>query len=126
MSQLPTSAAEFIKTCDASNFRPFAYYDKHLDCIRVQLLDCSIKEIRKNKFITVLSANHTEQSNSVGFNIKGVRHLFVKLNLPQKGVYMLTDIIDRLVRVIPDASFREVQGMFRPILEEQNLSVDFS
>lgn len=118
------SAAAFIKSFDdKSEFRPFAYYDKHLDCIRVQLLDCSFKEERKHKIITVLSANHTEQNTFAGFNIKGVRFVFEQMKLPATGVYKLTDLIDKLVKYFPDAATRQVQVAFSPIMREQDLSV---
>lgn len=109
---------------DKSEFKPFAYYDKHLDCIRVQILDCSFKEERKNKIITVLSANHTEQNNFVGFNIKGVRYIFEEMKLPLSGVHKLSDLIDKLVKVFPDISVMQVKDLFRPILIDQDLSVD--
>lgn len=118
------SAVAFIKSLDdKSEFRPFAYYDKHLDCICVQLLDCSFKEERKHKIITVLSANHTEQNTFAGFNIKGVRFVFEQMKLPATGVYKLADLIDKLVRFFPDAATKQVQVAFSPIMREQNLSV---
>lgn len=124
---LPASAKEFISQLeDDSEFRPFAYYDKHLDCIRVQTLDCSFKEERKNRIVTVLSANHSEQNNFAGFNIKGVRYVFEQMGLPATGVYKLTDLVDKLVQFFPDAAIKQVQGLFRPILQEQDLSVELS
>jgi len=123
--ELNENATAFIASLgDGSEFRPFAYYDKHLDCIRVQLLDCSFKEERKNKIITVLSANHTEQNFFAGFNIKGVRYIFEKMGLSTVGVYKLTDLVDLLVKFFPDAAIKHVQDVFRPILREQDLSVE--
>lgn len=125
-NELAASAGEFIGTLADSDFRPFAYYDKHLDCIRVQTMDCSFKEERKNRIITVLSANHSEQNNFAGFNIKGVRYLFEQLGLPPSGVYKLTDIVDKLVVFFPDAAIKHVQDAFRPILRDEDLSVSLS
>jgi len=127
IGMLPGSAEEFVKKFGGcGDFRPFAYYDKHLDCIRVQTMDCSFKEDRKNKMITVLSANHYETGNFAGFTLKGVRYMFEKLGLPVTGVHKLADLLDRLVRVFPDAAFRQIQANFRPILEEQNLTVELT
>lgn len=125
--EMNQNAATFIASLGGgAEFRPFAYYDKHLDCIRVQLLDCSFKEERKNKIITVLSANHTEQNFFAGFNIKGVRYIFEKMGLSAVGVYKLTDLVDLLVKFYPDAAIKHVQDVFRPILREQDLSVELS
>ena len=66
-------------------FRPMAYYDKHLDCIRVEIRDCSITEHRCGEILTVLEDNHPEndQGKYVGFTIKGVGHVFEELSLPK-------------------------------------------
>lgn len=123
---LAANAAAFISGCDDSEFRPFAYYDKHLDCIRVQLMDCSFKEERRNRIVTVLTANHMEQNNFAGFNIKGVRYLFEQMGLQAKGVYKLADLMNSLVQFFPDASIKHVQAAIRPILREEELSIDFA
>lgn len=109
---------------DDSHFVPFAYYDKHLDCIRVQIEDCSSKEVRKNKLITILSANHMDKDRLVGFNIKGVRHLFERMGLDLSGVHSLVELIDGMVKLFPDAAVVQVKDAFRPILREQNLFVN--
>lgn len=65
-------------------FRPIAYYDKHLDAIRVQINDCSIWEERLDGIMTIYHANHHLNPDGlndvVGFAIKGVRHLLNELN----------------------------------------------
>jgi len=120
------NAAQFIAVCNDSEFRPFAYYDKHLDCIRVQLMDCSFKEERRNRIVTVLTANHMEQNNFAGFNIKGVRYLFEQMGLQAKGIYKLADLMNSLVQFFPDSSIKHVQAAIRPILREEDLSVEFA
>lgn len=106
-------------------FKPFAYYDKHLDCIRVQLIDCSFTEERKNRFITTLKANHMSDE-AAGFNIKGVRYLFEQLGLGVTGVHMLTTIIDKMVQIYPDAALERVKRDYLPSIREENLSVNFA
>ena len=107
-------------------FRPFAYYDKHMDCIRVQLVDCSFKEKRLNRFLTVLKANHTADERSVGLNIKGVRFLFNSLGLSHTGVYKITDLIDGLLRLYPDANVETVKRQFFPIFGDEDLKVSLA
>jgi hypothetical protein len=121
---VPETASAFIKGLGDAEFRPFAYYDKHLDCIRVQVLDCSFKEDRKNRIITVLTANHSEQDSFAGFNIKGVRYLFEQLKLPATGIYKMTELIDKMVQFFPDAAIKQVRETFRPILRDEDLSVE--
>lgn len=124
-STLEKALKDFINGIDDdTNFEPFAYYDKHLDCIRVQIVDCSFKEVRKNKLITILSSNHTDRSQLVGFNIKGVRHIFESMGMDLGGVHSLVEVIDNMVKYFPDSAVKHVKDQFRPILKEQNLSVN--
>lgn len=104
-------------------FRPFAFYDKHLDCIRVQIRDCSVLEERKNKIFTVLIANHSGSGALVGFNIKGVRHLFEQLGLERGAVYKLVDLMNMIVRLYPEQSVKEIADHFSPALQENKLDV---
>lgn len=124
---LHNNVEDFIASLkDDSEFVPFAYYDKHMDCIRVQIRDCSFKEERKNKIITVLKANHIGQDKPIGFNIKGVRYVFEEIGLPLSGVHKLADLIDRMAKWFPDLAINQVKDDFRPILQKQNLSVELS
>ena len=107
-------------------FRPFAYYDKHLDCIRVQLFDCSFIEKRLNRYLTVLYANHRDGEPQAGFNIKGVRSLFERMGLSSIGVHRLTDVIDRMVKFYPDEAIERVKRKFGPVLGEENLQVSLA
>lgn len=108
------------------DFCPFAYYDKHLDCIRVQLFDCSFTEKRLNRIVTVLHANHHETDKVAGFNIKGVCYLFQEMGMSRTEVYKLTDIIDAIVSFYPDAAIKKVKSLFDPILNQENLKVSIT
>lgn len=93
----------------ASDFKPFAYYDKHLDAIRVQILDCSHWEARLSKFVTVCYASHgfTKAGNDeqiVGFVIKGVSHLLDRFGLPASGAVKLASFLNSLVVEFPSES----------------------
>lgn len=106
-------------------FRPVAYFDKHLDCIRVQLKDCSFTEHRLNQYWTELRENHGSNS-FVGCNIKGIRYLFKKLGLQTSGVIKLTALIDGIVKMYPDASAITIKKSLAPILREEDLEVCFN
>jgi len=105
MSDFETSAmAQFFKENFPGTFQPCAYYDKHLDCIRVQIKDCSFTEIRLNKIFTIYQANHTDNVEYIGFSIKGIRYVFEKMNLPMKkdGPYLLAEILDAIIKENPE------------------------
>ena len=109
-------------------FRPFAYFDKHLDCIRVKIQDCSVTEVRLSRIFTVLKPNHglhARTGRNVGFTIKGIAHIFDELGLPVSGVHDLTEILDAIVKVYPDGAVKRVTEEFSPILKERKLQVNF-
>lgn len=90
-------------------FRPVAYYDKHMDSLRVLTHDRSVTEHRIDGFFTVHECNHQGPFDPVyaGFTIKGVHHLFEKVGLPLDRVYKLAELIDELVRYQPGSMMSE-------------------
>lgn len=120
------NSVSFIKELGADQFKPFAYYDKHLDCIRVRIKDCSVVEERLSRIFTILKAAHPIEGGGdllVGFNIKGVRYLFEQVGLPHEGVFKLADIIGEIVKVYPDTFVKKVREEFIAILEDNEISV---
>lgn len=105
-------------------FSPFAYYDKHLDCIRVQIRDCSVTEERLSKFITFLRPTHGSKDAYVGFTLKGIRHLFEENDWPLEGVKLLTEIIDMVIKAVPHSAVKKVRDEFTGQIEE--LEVDLA
>ena len=87
-------------------FQPVAYFDKHMDCIRVITHDRSVTEHRINEFYTLHEANAREQFDPqyVGFTIKGVRYLFNEVGIELDRVYKLAEIIDKLVKYKPGST----------------------
>lgn len=108
-------------------FRPFAYFDKHMDCIRVLVKDVSVIEVRQSDMFTVARPAHPsrfDEGRNVGFTIKGVAHLFNELGLPLSGVYQLVEILDEIIKKIPHTTVKRVVDEFSAVLRQQNLSVD--
>jgi hypothetical protein len=101
---------QFSEICPIASFRPLAYYDKHLDCIRIQVKDCSFTEVRLNRFFTLWYENHVAKKRTVGFTIKGVKHLFVTLGLPKSGPIVVAQIIDGILKLYPEKKTQEVIG----------------
>ena len=77
-----------------ADFVPVAYYDRHMDCIRVLTHDRSVTEHRIDRLFTVYECNHRGAFDPeyVGFSIKGVRALFDEIGLPLGKVYRLADL----------------------------------
>ena len=62
---------------EVTRFRPCAFFDERLDCIRVVARDCSVLEERINDRVTVLLDNYYPgmgRKQYVGFTIKGAKH----------------------------------------------------
>ncbi len=93
-----------------ASFVPVAYYDKHMDCIRVLTHDRSVTEHRIDGLFTVFECNHRGAFDPeyVGFSIKGVRALFAQIGLPLGRVYRLADLIDRVVSHQPGSAMSEL------------------
>jgi hypothetical protein len=114
--------------CPPMRFAPIAYYDKHLDCIRVEIRDCSVTEHRCGEHLTVLEDNYPKegQMKYVGFAIKGVRHVFETLEVPLEGIQLVVDFLDKIVRMYPSELVSEALVGIMPILRETELRVDFA
>lgn len=109
-------------------FRPFAYFDKHLDCIRVKIMDCSVTEVRLSRIFTVLRPNHGLQAKTgknIGFTIKGIAHIFNELKIPLSGIRDLAEILDGIVKLYPDTAVKRVTEEFSQVLRDQKIQVNF-
>jgi|SRR5579884_4282453 len=109
-------------------FVPIAYYDKHMDCIRVLTHDRSITEHRLDGFLTPCECNHRSEFDPeyVGFVLKGVRHLFARVGLPLDGVYKLAEIIDRIIKHQPESAMARVLGLvYKDYQVAGDLEIDF-
>jgi hypothetical protein len=92
-----------------AQFRPVAYFDKHMDCIRVVTHDRSVTEHRIDEFYTLHEVNNPGPFDPqyVGFTIKGVGRLFAEVKLPLDRSYRLAEIIDRIVKHKPGSVMSE-------------------
>ena len=118
---------QIAKTVGSEGLKPFepvAYYDKHMDCIRIELRDCSFTEERHNEHITFLEDNYpTHGRNAVaGIMIKGVKHLFTTLELPMDGIVYVTTILDKVVKQYPELAEERIWKMVNEIDMTVNMS----
>jgi hypothetical protein len=104
---------------ELAEFQPIAYYDQHMDFIRVCTHDRSVTELRCGDTLTLHACNHRTEFDPrfVGFTIKGIKHLFNELNLPLEGVYPLIEIIDRMVKREPTSQMAIILNLCLDSLE---------
>lgn len=110
-------------------FKPVAYYDKHMDFIRVVTHDRSVTEHRINEFFTLHECNHRGVADPefVGFTLKGVKKIFHEVGMPLSGVHTLTEIIDFLVKHQPASTMAATLKMMLKVTQQKadELVVDF-
>jgi hypothetical protein len=106
-------------------FRPCAFFDDRLDCIRVIARDCSILETRINQYITVLEDNYYPESGSepyVGFTIKGARHFCREHGLSLSAPIRMSSLLDAILAGFPEPVVQLfVKGVARPLVEEKKI-----
>lgn len=109
---------------DNVSFRPFAYYDERLDCIRVLVRDCSCTESRIDEVFTVLENNYpmTNENKYVGFTIKGIRHILNTIGVTPDGYIQLTKLLDHIVQTYPQSTVDlVVTTVARPLIERAQI-----
>jgi hypothetical protein len=109
----------------SGSFRPCAFFDDRLDCIRVIAKDCSVMETRISEYITVLEDNYAEESDStpyVGFTIKGARHFCAENGLSLNAPIQVSALLNAILKSFPD-TFVEVfvNGIARPLVKTERI-----
>jgi hypothetical protein len=107
----------------AVSFRPCAFFDDRMDCIRVIAKDCSVLEERINDRLTVMIDNYPTDARKkyVGFIVKGARH-FCKEHGLSLATLKLTEVADALLRGFPDSTVMMfVDFVARPLIEDDRL-----
>jgi len=131
MNRQPSWMVDLLTAFPLSPFKQRAYYDQHLDCIRVVIRECSFCEHRLTAIMTVLEDNYPEpgQQPFVGFEIKGVEHLFESLQLPLEGVLPFIELFEKMAELhgeeLTATVLEPYQGLLK-ILKEIELKVDFA
>jgi hypothetical protein len=108
----------------SSEFRPCAYWDDSLDCIRILTRDCSITETRVNKLLTVLEATYPELAGRkcVGFTIKGAQHFCQQQGLSLATPITLSQLLDAIIAACPDTVVEAfVDHVARPLVRDAKI-----
>jgi hypothetical protein len=112
-------------------FRPCAFFDDRLDCIRVIARDCSVLETRVNQYITVLEDNYYPESGEqryVGFTIKGARHFCQQHNFDLSAPIEMSALLDAILASFPEVAVDFFVNLIaRPLVEQEKIKrVDVS
>ena len=112
-------------TTTHSGFRPCAFFDTRLDCIRVLSRDCSVLEERVNDRLTVLLDNYYPgpgRTKYVGFTIKGARHFCKQHGWDLSTSIKTSELLDALIASFPDMIVEWfIQVVAKPLIEEEQI-----
>ncbi len=113
------------------SFRPCAYFDDRLDCIRVIARDCSVLETRINPTLTVLEDNYYKESGKkqyVGFTLKGARHFCQEHHIDLSMPIDISYLLDTILAAFPGLAVEFfVNGIAKPLVQEEKINkVDVS
>lgn len=108
-------------------FRPCAFFDEPLDCIRVIARDCSVLEERINDRVTVLLDNYYPapgRRQFVGFTIKGARHFCHEHGWDASRSIKMTALLDALLASFPELVVEWfIQMVARPLVQEEKIDL---
>jgi hypothetical protein len=105
-------------------FRPAAFFDDRLDCIRVVTRDCSVTEMRVSDLITILEMTHPPQvkNKCVGFTVKGARHFCNKYGFTLSAPLKISALLDALMQSAPSLVVETIiERIVKPLVEEAHL-----
>jgi hypothetical protein len=108
----------------STKFRPCAYFDEPLDCVRVIARDCSFLETRINKYITVLEDNYAEaeEKRYVGFTVKGARHFCQEHGIDLSVPVDMSRLLDVLLASFPEPAVQmSIRLVAKPLIKKENI-----
>jgi len=124
----PDQVREHVQTAFAGatrEFRPCAFFDDRLDCIRVIARDCSVLETRINPSLTVLEDNYYEETGRkqyVGFTLKGARHFCAEHGFDLKAPIKISDLLDAVLKAFPSVAVELfVNAIAKPLVKEEKI-----
>ena len=108
-----------------AGFRPCAFFDENLDCIRVIARDCSVLEERINDRVTVLIDNYHPNRGAkkyVGFTIKGAKHFCREQGWDARKSIKMTTLLDALLARFPELVVEWfIDTVAKPLTQEEKI-----
>lgn len=90
---------ELLRKAVKRGFKPIAYYQESLDCLRIEFQDCSMSEHRENDILTILYDMHPVGDETVvGLTISSIRPIFKIIRGPLAGTYQVAALLDEMVK----------------------------
>jgi hypothetical protein len=124
----PDQVSEMVRATfggASGEFRPCAFFDDRLDCIRVIARDCSVMETRINQSLTVLEDNYYRESDLkqyVGFTIKGARHFCYEHGFDLNSPIDISKLLDAVLKAFPELAVELfINGIARPLVKEEKI-----
>jgi len=108
----------------STKFRPCAFFDERLDCIRVIARDCSVLETRINKHMTLLEDNYSdsEEKRYVGFTVKGARHFCQEHHIDLSTPVDISKVLDAILASFPEPAVQmSIRLVARPLIKKEKL-----
>jgi len=110
---------------EGTAFRPCAFFDERLDCIRVIARDCSVLEERINDRVTVLMDNYFPgqgRRQYVGFTIKGAKHFCREQGWDSARSIKMTVLLDAILASFPELVVEWfVEKVAKPLIQEEKI-----
>jgi hypothetical protein len=115
----------------SGEFRPCAFFDERLDCIRIITKDCSVLEERISDRVTILQNNYDLQpgrKECVGFTLKGARHLCHQNGLDMAMPLTMSKLLDAMLASFPEKVVQVfIEFVAKPLVQEQKIEhIDMS
>jgi len=111
---------------EPGEFRPCAYFDDRLDCIRVIVRDCSVLETRVHERLTVLEDMYypAGRKQYVGFTVKGARHFCRENGISLAAPIAVGKLLDAILAAFPEPAVQIfVNGVARELVKEEKIEV---
>jgi hypothetical protein len=114
--------AAFLEQPEA--FRPCAFFDARLDCIRVITKDCAVLEERINNRVTILLDLYSPPSRKecVGFTLKGAYHLCQQHNWNPTQPIKMSQLLDAILASVPEKAVKVfIELVAKPLVEDKKI-----
>jgi hypothetical protein len=116
-----------IFSTTSGEFRPCAFFDERLDCIRVITKDCSVLEERISDRVTILQNSydrHPGRKECVGFTLKGARHLCHQHGLDMAMPLTMSKLMDAILSSFPEKVVQVfIEFVAKPLVDEKKIEI---
>lgn len=105
-------------------FRPCAFFDDRLDCIRVIAKDCSILEERISDRVTILLDLYAprERKECVGFTLKGANHLCQQHGWDPARPVRMSMFLDAILASVPEKAVKVfIEFVAKPLVADKKI-----